>query len=392
MKKLIAAAVAALSLAAAGTASAENLTVAATAVPHAEILNLIKPTLAKEGVDLKIKVFTDYVQPNVQVAEKRLDANFFQHQPYLDEFNKGKGTNLVAVAGVHVEPFGAYSTKYKTLAELPEGATVAIPNDATNGGRALLLLDKAGVIKLKDKTNILATPKDIAENPKNLKFRELEAATLPRVLAQVDLALINTNYALEAKLNPAKDALVIEGRDSPYVNYLVARPDNKDSPGREEAGRGADQPRDGEALHPEEVQGRGGPGLLRTATARADLGPAVLAVREYGCAPQTRPRTARDAVDCGVVAISAPHLRGACIWAGVTAHLCRTRTSASWHHGGLLPCQGWAPARARDSLPPCPNSPRSCRSSSFSATVPRRCCSPASTTGRWWCCRWWWRR
>jgi len=226
MKKLIAAfaAVAALS-----AHAAETLTVAASPVPHAEILEFVKPVLAKEGVDLKVKVFTDYVQPNVQVAEKRLDANFFQHQPYLDEFNKSKGTHLVSVAGVHVEPLGAYSSKYKTLADLPGGANVVIPNDATNGGRALLLLQKAGLIKLKDATNILSTPKDIVENTKDLKIRELEAATLPRVLTQVDLALINTNYALEAKLDPAKDALIIEGSDSPYVNILVAREDDKDS-------------------------------------------------------------------------------------------------------------------------------------------------------------------
>ncbi len=226
MKKLL---VAVAAFAAISANAAETLSVAATAVPHAEILEFVKPTLAKEGVDLKVKVFTDYIQPNVQVAEKRLDANFFQHQPYLDEFNKGKGTNLVSVAGVHLEPLGAYSSKYKKLDEIPSGANVVIPNDATNGGRALLLLEKAGLIKLKDAKNILSTPKDIAENPKGLKIRELEAATLPRVLTQVDLALINTNYALEAKLDPAKDALIIEGSDSPYVNILVARPDNKDS-------------------------------------------------------------------------------------------------------------------------------------------------------------------
>ncbi|MBV6751615.1 MULTISPECIES: MetQ/NlpA family ABC transporter substrate-binding protein [Pseudomonas] len=226
MKKLIAAFAA---VAAFSAHAAETLTVAASPVPHAEILEFVKPVLAKEGVDLKVKVFTDYVQPNVQVAEKRLDANFFQHQPYLDEFNKAKGTNLVSVAGVHLEPLGAYSSKYKKLADLPGGANVVIPNDATNGGRALLLLQKAGLIKLKDATNILSTPKDIVENTKDLKIRELEAATLPRVLTQVDLALINTNYALEAKLDPSKDALIIEGSDSPYVNILVARPDNKDS-------------------------------------------------------------------------------------------------------------------------------------------------------------------
>ncbi|WP_144963743.1 MetQ/NlpA family ABC transporter substrate-binding protein [Pseudomonas sp. DE0010] len=225
MKKLLAVAAAI----AAFSAQADTLTVAATPVPHAEILNVVKPLLAKEGVELKVKEFTDYIQPNVQVAEKRLDANFFQHQPYLDEFNKAKGTDLVSVTGVHIEPLGVYSTKIKKLDELPSGATVVIPNDATNGGRALLLLDKAGVIKLKDNTNILSTVKDVAENPKNIKFRELEAATIPRVLTQVDAALINTNYALEAKLNPEKDALTIEGSDSPYVNILVARPDNKDS-------------------------------------------------------------------------------------------------------------------------------------------------------------------
>ena len=225
MKKLIVA-VAAL---AAFSAQAESLSVAATAVPHAEILEFVKPALAKEGVELNIKVFTDYVQPNVQVAEKRLDANFFQHQPYLDEFNKSRGTELVSVAGVHVEPFGAYSSQHKSLADLPQGANVVIPNDATNGGRALLLLQKAGLITLKPEAGILATPKDIVENPKAIKVRELEAATLPRVLTQVDLALINTNYALEAKLNPTKDALAIEGSDSPYVNILVARADSKDN-------------------------------------------------------------------------------------------------------------------------------------------------------------------
>ncbi|WNW12661.1 MetQ/NlpA family ABC transporter substrate-binding protein [Pseudomonas sp. DTU_2021_1001937_2_SI_NGA_ILE_001] len=226
MKKLVAVFAAMTALSAQAN---ETLSVAASAVPHAEILEFVKPTLAKEGVDLKIKVFTDYVQPNVQVAEKRLDANFFQHQPYLDEFNKGKGTNLVTVTKVHVEPFGAYSEKFKKLEDLPGGATVALPNDATNEGRAFLLLAKAGLITLKDPSSILATPKDVASNPKDLKFRELEAATLPRVLTQVDLALINTNYALGAKLDPTKDALVIEGAESPYANILVARPDNKDS-------------------------------------------------------------------------------------------------------------------------------------------------------------------
>src|SRR5690606_37221106 len=227
MKKLL---VAFAAVAAFSTQAAETLNVAATAVPHAEILEFVKPTLAKEGVTLNVKVFTDYVQPNVQVAEKRLDANFFQHQPYLDEFNKSRKTTLVSVAGVHVEPFGAYSQKVNDLDDLPSGANVVIPNDATNGGRALLLLQTAGLITLKPEAGITATPRDIAENPKKLKIRELEAATLPRVLNQVDLALMNTNYALEAGLNPAEDALIIEGEESPYVNILVSREDNKDSP------------------------------------------------------------------------------------------------------------------------------------------------------------------
>ncbi|MCY1336817.1 D-methionine-binding lipoprotein MetQ [compost metagenome] len=229
MKKTLLLTALAAALSATLAQAGEKLVVAATPVPHAEILELVKPQLAKEGVDLEVKVFTDYVQPNLQVDQKRLDANYFQTKPYLDNFNSGKGTHLVIVKGVHVEPFGGYSSKYKSLKELPDGATIAIPNEGSNSGRALILLQKAGLLKLKDPKNALATPKDIAENPHNFKFKELEAALLPRVLDQVDLALINTNYALEAKLNPSRDALVLEDRTSPYVNYLVARPDNKDS-------------------------------------------------------------------------------------------------------------------------------------------------------------------
>lgn len=222
--------IAATALLMSGSAFAQNkITVGATSVPHAEILEFVKPLLAKESVTLDIKVFTDYVQPNLQVSQKKLDANYFQHKPYLDEFNKSRNTDLVTVAGVHIEPFGAYSKKIKTLDALKEGDTVAIPNDATNGGRALLLLAAHKIITLKEGAGITALPRDIADNPKKMKFRELEAATLPRVLGQVELALINTNYALEAKLNPQKDALVIEGSDSPYVNVLVARPDNAQS-------------------------------------------------------------------------------------------------------------------------------------------------------------------
>ncbi len=229
MKKVLLFTALAAALTAGLAQAGEKLVVAATPVPHAEILELIKPALAKEGVDLEIKVFTDYVQPNVQLDQKHLDANYFQTKPYLDSFNKGKGTDLETVIGVHVEPFGGYSKKYKSLAELPDGATIAIPNEGSNSGRALILLQKAGLIELKDPTNAVSTPRDIAKNPRNFKFKELESAMLPRVLDQVDLDMINTNYALDAGLKPSTDALVIEGADSPYVNFLVARPDNKDS-------------------------------------------------------------------------------------------------------------------------------------------------------------------
>lgn len=211
-------------------AHAEKLSVAATPVPHAELLELVKPVLAKEGVELDIKVFTDYVQPNQQVADGQIDVNFFQHKPYLDSFNKEHKTKLAVVGLVHVEPFGAYSSKIKSIKDLKDGALIALPNDPSNGARALLLLQKQGLIKLKDPSNILATSRDIVENPKKLKFRELEAATLPRILPDVDLALINTNYALEAGLNPVKDALFIEGSDSPYANIVVTTEAKKDAP------------------------------------------------------------------------------------------------------------------------------------------------------------------
>jgi len=209
---------------------ANTLTVAATAVPHAEILKQAQPILAKEGVKLEVKVFADYVQPNMQVVEKNIDLNYFQTKPYLDAFNREHGTHLVCIAGVHIEPFGAYSRKFKSIDQLPDGAIVSLPNDPSNEGRALLLLAKHGLVTLKDPGNALATPKDITANPKQLKFKELEAAMLPRTLDEVDLALINTNYALAAGLNPTRDALLIEDRDSPYVNCLVGRPDNQDDP------------------------------------------------------------------------------------------------------------------------------------------------------------------
>jgi len=198
-----------------------SLSVAATAIPHAEILEHIKPVLAKEGIDLKVIVLNDFVQPNVQVAEGHVTVNYFETKPYLDEFNKNRAVKLVTIAGIHVEPLGGYSHKWKKLADLPTGAIVAIPNEGSNGGRALTLLAKAGLLTLRPEAGALATPHDIIANPRHLQIRELEAATLPRVLDQVDLALINTNYALSAKLNPVRDALVIEDKTSPYVNYVV---------------------------------------------------------------------------------------------------------------------------------------------------------------------------
>ncbi|MDO5626420.1 MAG: MetQ/NlpA family ABC transporter substrate-binding protein [Pseudomonadota bacterium] len=208
------------------------LKIGASAVPHAELLNHVKPRLKAEGVDLQIVEFSDYVQPNLAVQDKQLDANFFQHTPYLNNFNRDRKTSLQVVphGDIHVEPFGVYSRKVKALKDVKNGATVAIPNDPSNGGRALLLLQSAGLIQLKDPKNLAATPLDVSANPKKLRFRELEAAQLPRALDDVDLALINTNYALQARLNPLTDALLLEDRQSPYVNVIVSRADNAPSP------------------------------------------------------------------------------------------------------------------------------------------------------------------
>ena len=208
----------------------KKIVVGATPVPHAEILNFVKPILAKQGIDLEVKEFTDYVTPNIALNDKEIDANFFQHVPYMNDFASKKGIKLVAVAKVHVEPLGAYSKKIKSKDEIKNGAIVAIPNDATNEGRALLLLQAQGLIKLKDTNGLTQTPKDVVENPKNLQFKELEAAQLPRVLQDVDFAIINTNFALDAKLNPTKDAIFIEDKNSPYANVLVTRPDNQNDP------------------------------------------------------------------------------------------------------------------------------------------------------------------
>lgn len=208
---------------------AEVIKVGATPVPHAEILQAIKPELKKEGYDLEIKVFNDYVVPNESVQNGDLDANFFQHTPYLNEFNTNKGTNLVKTVGVHIEPMGIYSKKIKDLKDLKDGAIISIPNDPTNESRALDLLVKAKLIEV-DTNTALRTPLDITKNPKNLNFKELEAASLPRTLDDVDLAVINTNYAIGANLNPLKDALIIEGQESPYVNVVVVKDGNQNSP------------------------------------------------------------------------------------------------------------------------------------------------------------------
>ncbi len=199
------------------------LKVGATPVPHAEILNEIKPLLAKDGINLQIIEFTDYVKPNLSLNDKEIDANFFQHEPYLKKFAADRKLDLVNLVAVHIEPMGVYSKKLKDIKSVPDGAKVAIPNDPTNGGRALNILAKAGLIKLKDGVGISATVGDIVENPKNLKITEAEAAMLPRTLDDVDLAVINSNFAMEAKLNPTKDALFIEPKDSPYANIVAVR-------------------------------------------------------------------------------------------------------------------------------------------------------------------------
>lgn len=199
------------------------LKVGATPIPHAELLNFVKPILEKENIKLEIIEFQDYVQPNTALVDQELDANFFQHQPYLDSFNQERGQSLLSAGAVHVEPLGLYSKSVTDLNELKDGAVIAIPNDPSNAARALLLLQSNGVITLKAGTGINATEKDIENNPKNIKIEPVEAAQLPRVLEDVDAAVINTNYALPAGLNPVKDALVIEGKDSPYANIIVVR-------------------------------------------------------------------------------------------------------------------------------------------------------------------------
>ncbi|HHW17371.1 MAG TPA: ABC transporter substrate-binding protein [Firmicutes bacterium] len=200
-----------------------GLKVGATAAPHAEILEIVKPILKKEGIDLQIVEYDDYVKPNIDLADKQIDANYFQHVPYLEDFAASRKLDLVWVAKIHIEPMGIYSSKIKSLSDLAEGGKVGIPNDATNGGRALALLEKAGLIKLKEGVGIKATVKDIVDNPKKLDIVELAAPMLPRTLPDLDIAVINGNFALQAGLSPTKDALFLESGDSPFANVLVVR-------------------------------------------------------------------------------------------------------------------------------------------------------------------------
>ena len=210
-------------------AEAKTITVGATPAPHCEILEVAKELMAKEGYTLVIKEFNDYVIPNDSVEEGELDANYFQHITYMNNFNEEYGIHMVSAAGIHYEPFGLYAGKTASIDALPEGAQIAVPNDATNEARALLLLQEQGIIKLKDGAGITATVRDIEDNPKNITFKEVEAAQLPNVLKDVDYAVINSNYAISAGLNPVKDNLAIEGSSSAYSNILAAKKGNENS-------------------------------------------------------------------------------------------------------------------------------------------------------------------
>ncbi len=227
---VVLAAAAVLPVWAGGSKDKSVITVGATPEPHASILNEIAGDLAAQGVTLKVREFTDYVTPNDAVESGDIDANFFQHVPYMESFNKEKKYHLVSVAGIHVEPIALYSRKYKALAGIPDGASIAIPNDPTNEGRALLLLQSAGLIKVDAKAGLTAVPTDVTENTHGYKFKEIEAASLPRVLPDVDAAVINGNYAISAGLTAAKDGLLVEGAESPYVNVLVVKAGNENDP------------------------------------------------------------------------------------------------------------------------------------------------------------------
>ena len=200
-----------------------TINIGVSPVPHEEIIKALEPEFKKEGLDVKVTTFDDYVIPNMALDQGDLDANFFQHKPYLDDFVKERGVKLVSLGAVHLEPIGFYSDKVKSVDDLKDGDEILIPNDATNGGRALLLLAKAGVIKVNDPENLNITEKDITENPKNLKFTALDAPSIPRSYKDVAGAVINSNYALGAGLNPLKDSLLIEDKDSPYANIVAVR-------------------------------------------------------------------------------------------------------------------------------------------------------------------------
>lgn len=229
MRKLIvAAAIAALF--SAGSAFAEDIKVGVTAGEHAQIMEKVKEIAAKKGLNIDIVEFSDYVVPNQALADGDLNANSFQHQPYLDNQIADRGFDIVSVGTTITTPMGVYSKKVKSLDELQDGATVAIPNDPTNGGRALLVLASKGLIKVDAAKGLKVGPADVTENPKNIQFAELDAAQLPRSLDDVDAAVINTNYAMEAGLHPKKDAIAIEGENSPYANVIAVRTADKDAP------------------------------------------------------------------------------------------------------------------------------------------------------------------
>jgi D-methionine transport system substrate-binding protein len=228
MKKLILAA--ALAAFIAGPALAETIKVGVTPGPHAQIMEKVKEVAAKKGLEIEILEFSDYVVPNQALADGELNANSFQHQPYLDNQVTDRGFDIVSVAKNVNFPMGVYSKKVKSLDELKDGATVSIPNDPTNGGRALLVLVDKGHIKVDEAKGLKIGPADVTENPKNLEFVELDAAQLPRSLDDVDASVINTNYAIEAGLNPKTDAIAIEGEKAPYVNVIAVRSVDKDAP------------------------------------------------------------------------------------------------------------------------------------------------------------------
>ena len=204
-----------------------KIVVGATPEPHAAMLNLVKEDIEAQGYELEIVEFTDYVTPNEALESGEIDANFFQHLPYLETFNKEHNTHLITAGGIHVEPIALYSKKVDSLDDLEDGATIAIPNDPTNEGRALLLLESANLLKLREDAGLEATPFDIAENPNNFDFQEIEAATLPRIIGDVDAAIINGNYAIPAGLIATKDGLLIEGAQSPYVNVIAIKEGNE---------------------------------------------------------------------------------------------------------------------------------------------------------------------